>query len=103
MEKFLQALKSLKAMTELEAWCVSGPLFTSFIPTQDDLGGFTQWLFVACDNPSPCGDAEQSWAPEGEFTPGLQPWVSFPWDNPIPSNRLPHCAPQLHSWQGECW
>lgn len=72
----------LKVRTELTAWCVTGSLFTRFIPTRDDLDGFTQWLFVGCGNPFLCGDAEQSWTPEGEFTPGLEPWVSFPQDNP---------------------
>jgi len=25
------------------------------------------------------------------------------YEQTVPSNRLPHCATQLHSWQGKCW
>lgn len=32
----------LKVRTELTAWCVTGSLFTCFIPARDDLDGFTQ-------------------------------------------------------------
>lgn len=55
-----------------------------FVGSQDDLDGFTQWFFVEYVNPFTCGlDAEQSCTLESEFTPGLEPWPSFPRDNPV--------------------
>lgn len=28
---------------------------------------------------------------------------TIPDEQTVPSNRLPHCPPQLYSWQGDCW
>lgn len=55
-----------------------------FVGSPDDLDGFLQWLFVGCGNSFTCGlDAEQPYTLESEFTPGFEPWLSFPQDNPV--------------------
>lgn len=54
------------------------------VGSQDDLDGFRQWLFVGYGNLFTCGlDTEQPCTLESEFTPGLEPRLLVPRDNPV--------------------
>lgn len=104
-------LRSLqfKARTEPSACHVTGSLFTHPVYR---MPGWLGWLYTTtlCRLWQPVHVRPRCWAT-------LCSWVSsllvlshgclsprtIPYEQTVPSNRLPHCARQLHSWQGKCW
>lgn len=100
LPKQIQEVSSLSKPGEW-SWCSS--FIYQISPAQDDLDGFVQWLFVGCGSPLLLGMLSSAGLLRLSSLLGWSRGCPSPGTIPVPSHRLPHCAPQLHSWQGECW